>query len=44
MQSILAVRSLAPEHLADNLDTERMKEAIDYAHLRGKKLYLTVNT
>lgn len=29
---------------ADNLDTERMKEAIDYAHLRGKKLYLTVNT
>lgn len=21
-----------------------MKEAIDYAHLRGKKLYLTVNT
>lgn len=29
---------------ADNLDTERMKEAIDYAHLRGRKLYLTVNT
>ena len=29
---------------ADNLDTERMKEAIDYAHLRGKRLYLTVNT
>lgn len=29
---------------ADNLDTEQMKEAIDYAHLRGKKLYLTVNT
>ena len=29
---------------ADNLDTERMKEAIDYAHMRGKKLYLTVNT
>ena len=29
---------------ADNLDTGRMKEAIDYAHLRGKKLYLTVNT
>lgn len=29
---------------ADNLDTERMKAAIDYAHIRGKKLYLTVNT
>ena len=29
---------------ADNLDTEKMKAAIDYAHLRGKKLYLTVNT
>lgn len=29
---------------ADNLDTEKMKQAIDYAHLREKKLYLTVNT
>lgn len=29
---------------ADNLDTEQMKKAIDYAHIRGKKLYLTVNT
>lgn len=29
---------------ADNLDEEQMLCAIDYAHLRGKKLYLTVNT
>ena len=29
---------------ADNLDTERMKEAIHYAHIRDKKIYLTVNT
>lgn len=29
---------------ADNLDEERMLEAIDYAHLHGCKLYMTVNT
>lgn len=29
---------------ADNLDEERMLEAIDYAHLHGVKLYMTVNT
>ena len=29
---------------AQNLSTEEMLEAIDYAHLYGKKLYLTVNT
>lgn len=29
---------------ADNLDEEMMKRAIDHAHLKGKKLYLTVNT
>lgn len=29
---------------ADNLDEQRMLEAIDYMHLHGKKLYLTVNT
>ncbi|MDO4296615.1 MAG: DUF3656 domain-containing protein [bacterium] len=29
---------------ANNLDEEQMLEAIDYAHLRGVKLYLTVNT
>lgn len=29
---------------ARNLDQEQMLQAIDYAHLYGKKLYLTVNT
>ncbi len=29
---------------ADNPDTETMLRAIDYAHLRGAKVYLTVNT
>ncbi|PXV95739.1 putative protease [Lachnotalea glycerini] len=29
---------------ANNLDTEGMKRAIDYAHIHGRKLYLTVNT
>lgn len=29
---------------ADNLDRQRMIEAVRYAHLHGKQLYLTVNT
>lgn len=29
---------------ADNLDTEHLKQAIDYVHIHGKALYLTVNT
>ncbi len=29
---------------ADNLEVDRMIEAIDYVHLHGKKLYMTVNT
>lgn len=29
---------------ADNLDTKQLLQAIDYAHLHGRKLYLTVNT
>lgn len=29
---------------ADNLQLEQLKEAIDYSHLHGRKLYLTVNT
>lgn len=29
---------------ADNLSQERLTEAIQYAHLHGKQLYLTVNT
>lgn len=29
---------------ADNFTEEELLQAIDYAHLRGKKIYLTVNT
>ena len=29
---------------AKNPDTDNLRRAIDYAHLRGKRLYLTVNT
>ena len=29
---------------ADNLDRDRMIQAIQYTHLHGRKLYLTVNT
>lgn len=29
---------------ADNLDKERMLEVIDYVHLHGRKIYMTVNT
>lgn len=29
---------------ADNFSEEELKKAIDYAHLHGRKLYLTINT
>ena len=29
---------------ADNLTEEQLLEAIDYVHLHGRKIYLTVNT
>ena len=29
---------------ADNFTEETLKQAIDYAHLHGRKVYLTVNT
>ena len=29
---------------ADNLQKDDMMEAIDYVHLHGRKIYLTVNT
>lgn len=29
---------------ADNLDEEKLKQALDFVHLNDKKLYLTVNT
>ena len=44
----MKVELLAPagsyEALADNLDQEQLIRAIDLAHLKGKQLYLTINT
>lgn len=40
----LAGRSFGARAYANNLDEENLIRAIDEAHMRGKKLYLTVNT
>ncbi len=37
-------RKFSARAYADNLSEELLREAIEYAHLREKKLYLTVNT
>lgn len=37
-------RQFGARAYADNPDDERLLDAIDYVHLHGKKLYLTVNT
>ncbi len=37
-------KSFGARAYADNPDSDKLLEAIDYAHLRGKRLYLTVNT
>ena len=29
---------------AENLDEQRLLEVIDYVHLHGRKIYLTINT
>ena len=39
---------IGSEHLSlrsnsDNFDVEQMKEALEYAHLKGKKIYLALN-
>lgn len=40
----LAGQSFGARAFADNLDKAHLIQAIDEAHMRGKKLYLTVNT
>lgn len=40
----LAGQSFGARAYANNLDSENLIKAIEEAHLRGKKLYLTVNT
>ena len=43
-RSISAGARFGARAFADNLDEARMVEAIRYAHLHGRKLYMTVNT
>lgn len=40
----LGGRMFGARAYADNLDEEALKSAIDFVHLHGRKLYLTVNT
>lgn len=40
----LAGKNFGARRSAANFTLEELKEAADYCHLRGKKLYLTVNT
>ena len=40
----LAGKQFGARHYAANFDNEDLKEAIHYAHLRGVKVYVTVNT
>ncbi len=40
----LAGRSFGMRSAADNFSVEKLWAAVDYAHTRGKKVYLTVNT
>ncbi len=40
----LAGKQFGARHYAANFDNEDLKEAVHYAHLRGVKVYVTVNT
>lgn len=40
----LGYTAFGARSFAGNFDTDGLKEAIDYAHERGKKIYVTVNT
>ncbi len=40
----LAGKQFGARHYAANFDDEELKKAVDYAHLRGVKVYITVNT
>ena len=44
MPSISAEPHSAQERMQKNLDEQEILSAIDYVHLRNRKLYLTVNT
>ncbi len=40
----LGVKKLSARAYASNFSLDELEQAIDYAHLRGVKVYITVNT
>ncbi len=40
----LAVQNLGREHMHKNLSEEDLVQAIEYVHIHGRKIYMTVNT
>jgi putative protease len=40
----LAGKSFSARHYAENFNRIKMEEAIDYSHLHGTKVYVTINT
>lgn len=40
----LGMQKFGARAYSTNFDAEQMKEAVDYAHLRGVKIYVTMNT
>ena len=40
----LAGKSFSARHYAENFNRIEMKDAIDYSHLHGSKVYVTINT
>ncbi len=40
----LGGRAFGARSYADNFDNEKLEQAVDYCHLRGVKVYLTLNT
>ncbi|WP_269850330.1 peptidase U32 family protein [Methanosarcina horonobensis] len=40
----LGARAFSARGYASNFSEEELEKAIDYAHLRGVKIYVTVNT
>ena len=40
----LAGKSFGARAFAGNFETDELVEALDYAHLQSKKIYLTLNT
>ena len=40
----LGMQKFGARAYSENFDYELLKEAVDYAHLRGVKIYVTMNT